>query len=591
MHKNLLLFLFLALSVGVSAQYVIVNEPADCEGALRFSPTADWGADLSSDIWTGNLVIADDGTAAPTEGCSALVNAAEMAGNIAYIDRGSCNFSLKALNAQNAGAIAVVIANQMPGNQTIVMGAGNFATMVTIPVVMISFENGQVIKDKLELNETVNVSIGNLAFEHDLGMDVMTVLAPGYSTVPKNQLESSGTFTFTPGAGIVNNGSADASSPEITGTITYEPTSTEVYTESVTDLTILSGDTALYVLSPFDPSSTGEGTYTYEYNVTSANNDEVAYDNTFSNTLDITENVYCKARWDKENNRPMRTNGFTIAGGGSIEMLSAFEVQQNDAKDLVVDSVQFQVSTSAASLARIAINVFLYQWDDANEDGNYSADEVNIAGFNLHEFGDNETATEAWITLPIEDFNFGGFGVPVPEDGATYVVGTQYQGTELVFFGFDEGVDLEQYINVEEANQTYNDSKLPYSQSTSFTAFGADFDAIGLFTDTWFCSSTALYVNPESVSVDQLSDDEAKVNLFPNPATSQIRVDVELSNQANEKISYQILDMQGRTIFVDQVRGVSKDNRKFEVSQLPSGTYELIITADAGMKSVSFIVE
>jgi len=577
--------------MGISAQYVIVNEPADCQGALRFGPTADWGAALTSDIWTGNLVIVDDGSANPTEACQAVINGSEVSGNIAFIDRGNCNFSLKALNAQNAGAVAVVIANQMPGNQTIVMGAGNFATQVTIPVVMISYEDGQIIKDKLEANTTVNISLGNLSFENDLGMTTETVVAPGYSTYPANQLEAAGNFEFTPGAGIVNNGSNDAASPVITAKINHDAGSggSEIYSESVNDLTIVSGDTSVYTLAPFDPSATGKGTYTYEYNVKSDNNDEVEYDNTFSNTLEVSDNVICKARWDKENNRPMRTNGFTIAGGGSIEMLSGFEFPHST--NLRLDSVLFHVSTQALSLADMEISVFLYKWDDANDDGGYSADEVQIAGFAVHKFGAGETETEAWVTVEIENFNDPGFGVPIPEDGARYVVGTQYQGVESVFFGFDEGVDLEQFIDLEEANQTYNDIKLPYSQSTSFTAFGADFDAIGLFTDTWFCSSTALYVNPIPNSVDQLSADEAKVNLFPNPATSQIQVDVELSNLANQKIGYQILDMQGRTIFTDQVRGVSKDNRKFEVSQLPSGTYELIISADAGVKTVSFIVE
>lgn len=45
----------------------------------------------------------------PVLGCAAFANAAEVAGKIALIDRGSCPFVDKAANAQAAGAVAVII--------------------------------------------------------------------------------------------------------------------------------------------------------------------------------------------------------------------------------------------------------------------------------------------------------------------------------------------------------------------------------------------------------------------------------------------------------------------------------------------------
>lgn len=61
-----------------------------------------------------------------TDGCSALTNAAEMEGNIALLDRGTCGFHNKALTAQAAGAIGLIIANvdgmQMPEGMGVVDG-------------------------------------------------------------------------------------------------------------------------------------------------------------------------------------------------------------------------------------------------------------------------------------------------------------------------------------------------------------------------------------------------------------------------------------------------------------------------------------
>ena len=45
----------------------------------------------------------------------ALTNAAAIAGKIALVDRGICGFTIKVKNAQNAGAIGVVVANNVGG--------------------------------------------------------------------------------------------------------------------------------------------------------------------------------------------------------------------------------------------------------------------------------------------------------------------------------------------------------------------------------------------------------------------------------------------------------------------------------------------
>ncbi|MCX8108882.1 MAG: hypothetical protein N3G20_08765, partial [Verrucomicrobiae bacterium] len=93
-------------------------------------------------VITGKLVYMN-----PAQGCSAAVNAAALRGNIALIDRGACQFSTKLKNALDAGAIAVVIANNAAnaGNFPIEMGVGD-AGYQDIPAVMISTQHGDLIK-------------------------------------------------------------------------------------------------------------------------------------------------------------------------------------------------------------------------------------------------------------------------------------------------------------------------------------------------------------------------------------------------------------------------------------------------------------
>jgi minor extracellular serine protease Vpr len=78
-------------------------------------------------------------------GCNPI--AVDMTGAIAWISRGACNFSVKFINAQNAGAVGVVVYNSSPA-APIVMGAIGDQP-VTIPGVMIPQADGITVSDAL----------------------------------------------------------------------------------------------------------------------------------------------------------------------------------------------------------------------------------------------------------------------------------------------------------------------------------------------------------------------------------------------------------------------------------------------------------
>ena len=146
---------------------VVINSPASIQGSVD-AIQAGFGSAVGASI-TGTLVLADDGTAAPTEGCSAFVNGAAINGNIAVVERGTCNFTVKVKNAQNAGAVAVLVINNRPGNP-IAMG-GTDAT-VTIPSVMISQADGAAILAQLA-SGTANITIENVNTNLPVGVSLV----------------------------------------------------------------------------------------------------------------------------------------------------------------------------------------------------------------------------------------------------------------------------------------------------------------------------------------------------------------------------------------------------------------------------------
>jgi hypothetical protein len=139
---------------------VKVNAPASVAG-VKQSGVAEFGPQ-AFDI-TGDLVLALDAanTTGPTttDGCTAFTNSAAVAGKIAVIDRGICLFVEKARNAQNAGAVGVVIVNNVtPGAP----GMSGTDAAITIPVVSVSLADGSAIKAALAPPVTVNLRMARL---------------------------------------------------------------------------------------------------------------------------------------------------------------------------------------------------------------------------------------------------------------------------------------------------------------------------------------------------------------------------------------------------------------------------------------------
>ena len=76
--------------------------------------TAAFGPAATVANFNGDVVLANDGSATPTQGCAASP-AGAYTGKVVIIDRGTCAFEIKTVNAQNAGATEVIIANNAAG--------------------------------------------------------------------------------------------------------------------------------------------------------------------------------------------------------------------------------------------------------------------------------------------------------------------------------------------------------------------------------------------------------------------------------------------------------------------------------------------
>ena len=91
-----------------------INSPANIAGDYNIIVAAAFGSPLSTAI-SGDLVLAIDGASPTDDACSTIENTSEMNGKIAVIKRGTCSFDDKVKRAQDAGAIAVIVVNNVSG--------------------------------------------------------------------------------------------------------------------------------------------------------------------------------------------------------------------------------------------------------------------------------------------------------------------------------------------------------------------------------------------------------------------------------------------------------------------------------------------
>jgi extracellular elastinolytic metalloproteinase len=144
---------------------LVVNTPPAIAGTYT-AGAAGFGATLTTVPVGGLVEEVDDQTDTGSDACEALVGF--TAGSIALIDRGSCEFGLKVLNAENAGAIGAIVVNNQ-GDGVITMGAGAQGGSVTIPALMVGQTDGNTIR--AELNNSVDVDMVKVNADRDSDFD------------------------------------------------------------------------------------------------------------------------------------------------------------------------------------------------------------------------------------------------------------------------------------------------------------------------------------------------------------------------------------------------------------------------------------
>lgn len=588
MKKLLLSIAVIASGFAASAQVAVVGiSPSVIQGNYEFTwadpAGGDWDCpdfNVAGTFIQDELVLVEDGSTGTNpqgnpisqEGCNPLTNGVDVSGKIAVIYRNTCEFGTKALNAQNAGAIGCIIVNRE--DEVIDMGGGADGGNVTIPCVFISNVSGAALIAEMT-NGPVEMFIGNKvgAFVNDIGANSGEMLVSPYGGANSRQFDG-----FDLGIQVYNFGSADQASVNVIATI--DGPSGNVYNDTVNIQNMMSTDTvSIFNGNPqeFDPWNEGgignydNGLYTLTYKLEFGGVDESDFDNLFTSTFTIQDNVLSSSNLDGSG-EPL-SNQFP--SNSTTEYQSCMMVQESNASTMATSGMWIvpDVDTAAGEvLAGAEIFVNAYQWDDAwvdLDDPNYQFDPSTNDAFqnlNLLSFGTHYPASDSEDEQPV----FVPFQTQFQlQDGVRYLFCIQTFESATVAFGYDNGIDYggNEGIFRQPVSPVHVDGEW---YAAGWAGVSAPSIALGIF-------------DPAQLG---LEENTLVGSAFPNPVNDKVSIAVNAEGNAH----LTVVDVTGKIALSTDVNFVN-GNTSVDVSNLTAGVYTFNVALESGEVSTFSVVK
>jgi len=553
MKKYLLISMILLGGLMNAQVSLIIEQPSNLAGPLNFTYTDDWGANWLTTTITSEVVFGFDASIQDSLGCLLYVNSAEVNGKIAIVYRGDCEFSSKALRAQDAGALALIVINNEPGNP-IAMGAGAAGGQITIPVAMISLEDGAALKDIIQAGNLV-VFLGNKTglFANDLSISKADVVTANSFATPSTLIQSQGEFQIPLGSWVFNRGNTIQDNVRLSAEI--KKGADILYTNISSNGTSIGPGDSLYITLPlFNPNTIEQGFYTITYNAQAETVDNFAGDNLVVRNFNITSNTYSKSRID-ENGNPQGTSGLRPGGTPPLaEFTWCISLQSSSATGLKARGMTFStVSATNTSLIGKTIRLQLIKWDD-DISTDFTFNELVDLAEVFYDY--SEDLQSEFITV---DFN--------PE--VALENDQKYLACASVF-------DVDVFIRV--------DNELDYRGNDGFYTL----PPFPLRSSTWFAGGFGLENVPAlilnlsgSTSIADLNNAKS-ISVYPNP--SQGLINIPLKGFTTGNVAVEVYNIQGQMVMREQAQMLNQ-TLQFDAGNLSNGLYQFALTFSDGSRS------
>ena len=335
-----------------------IKNPAGLSGMYNFSRTdKNYGGNVDSIAISGRIVKYSDTTGCTVD-TSQSINNTYYPGGIILVDRGMCNFAAKILNAQQSGAAAVIIVNNVPNSAPFTMGEDTSKTrFINIPAIMISYEDGAKIKSNLDSNGTT-AYIGKLAgyFDNDLLIAEAYVSRPRNFATPK-ELVNETNNPIKLGAWVTNNGKTTQNAVTLKAEVFIGTKLIHSVTNTID--TLITNQKKWFGLAPLVSSIYPNGYYTIKYTVNSDKADDFNNNNQVTSNFHINDSIFSKSRVDSIGRPISNTNA-----GSNIDKWCVV-LNEPKAGNIKVNGLTFATVSQTDSIhTGASVTASFYEWSD-----------------------------------------------------------------------------------------------------------------------------------------------------------------------------------------------------------------------------------
>ncbi len=326
------------------------------------------------------------------------------------------------------------------------------------------------------------------------------------------------------------------------------------------------------------------GTYTGTYSISSDSMDIDPSNDELSFEFEVTEEVFAKEDGVTRTIFPAADNW---GDGDPHQWAYGNHYYMPNGDGFIAESATFSID-GTSEVAGTILNVSLYKWVDANEDGNLDVDErdAGLVGFTLYEVLGTESENSL-ITVPLIPTSGNPTGVLL-EDNTSYVIMLEYSAEtaeqDLAFGASDEFDYGAMVLNSEQQGAPRYSALLGIagnlsSEAYSSVGFGRDFVPVVRLT---------VVEEPSNINVPTLAQNTLLIN--PNPASEVLNAQLNFVDNT-EKVTLRLLDVQGRVIATRVIENVQTANVAMDIDNLPAGSYFLNVTTAAGQLTKNVVVK
>ena len=364
----------------------------------------------------------------------------------------------------------------------------------------------------------------------------------------------------------------------------------------------------------FDDSFTPDATpqlYNAYYQISSSDNDADTTNNKASFLFEVTENTFStlfseaqvNSAYLKDIARIWAVTPTNYQSFGTIYYMPK-------GAGYTVDKVRFGLDNAVDEIESAGfIQVELYEWIDENNDLSVAPNERILVGANSVFLEGDVIANPRLIEMPIWGVDEGGNPVEDQQvqlkDDQNYVMIAHTRPLDPSFprikfltyngFGLENVIDRSVYFYP--ADYVLDSLGLNQRGGSVFAYEGVDesdeadrtYDLLGNTGTLFSLANMYLEMDIKKSNSTYNIAKTGSANVFPNPASRDLYVDITLDNTSDVKV--ELISVDGKVVMTKSFDGVKDSRLKLELNGVASGAYTAMIHTNTGVIAKKVVVQ